>query len=92
MRSATVSAALLRAVQLFAVTARVGGYGRKECRVKASGTNATDDAPAILQAFEECRTNGRVVLSDPIYYVNSVMNVTGLNDVEIDIYGTLLVG
>lgn len=63
------------------------------CVVPASGTNATDDAPAILEAFNECGQGGTVTFSsDTTYYVNSVMNVSGLQDVVVDIQGTLLVG
>ncbi|KAI9172674.1 LOW QUALITY PROTEIN: exo-rhamnogalacturonase B [Paramyrothecium foliicola] len=63
---------------------------RKTCVVKPSGTNTTDDAPAILRAFKKCGRKGRVVFKPTTYYVNSVLNITGLNDVEIDLYGRLL--
>lgn len=62
------------------------------CVVPASGTNATDDAPAITDAFEQCGQGGTVVFAaNTTYYVNSVMNVTRLQDVLVDIQGTLLV-
>src|ERR1700733_14485449 len=64
---------------------------RKTCVVKGSGTNSTDDAPAIIKAFKKCGHNGRVVFQPTTYYVNSVMNITWLDDVEIDLQGTLLV-
>ena len=63
----------------------------KTCTVPASGTNATDDAPAIVQAFQECGHGGKIVFSNTTYYVNSFMNTTGLDNCEIDIQGTLLV-
>ncbi|CAN8098540.1 unnamed protein product [Discula destructiva] len=60
------------------------------CVVPASGTNATDDAPAIIQAFEDCGQGGVITFSaNTTYYVNSVMNVTA-KDAVIDIKGTLL--
>lgn len=65
--------------------------GRKTCVVKASGTNTTDDAPAILEAFTQCGRRGKVVFEPTTYYVNSALNVTWLDDVEIDLQGTLLV-
>lgn len=65
---------------------------RKTCVVEANGTNKTDDGPAIKKAFEECGRNGRVVLKPTTYYVNSVLNITDLDDVEVDWQGTLLVG
>ncbi len=64
---------------------------RKTCTVKASGTNRTDDAPAIRTSFEECGQHGKVVFEPLTYYVNSVLNISGLEDVDIDIQGELLV-
>lgn len=62
-----------------------------QCVVPASGTNTTDDAPAIVQAFEKCGEGGTITFSpDTTYYVNSVMNVTA-QDAIIDIQGTLVV-
>jgi hypothetical protein len=65
---------------------------RKVCEVAASGTNATDDAPAILAAFDECGQGGTVLFTEnTTYYVNTVMEVAGLQDCHVDIRGTLLV-
>lgn len=64
---------------------------RKTCVVKPSGTNTTDDGPAIIEAFEKCGKEGRVIFKPTTYYINSVLNVTWLDDVEIDVWGTLLV-
>lgn len=64
----------------------------KICVVPASGTNATDDAPEILAAFRECGQGGTISFPpDTTYFVNSVMNVTWLENAVIDIQGTLLV-
>lgn len=90
MRS-IIKLAALCALSLLAVAVDAEQASRKVCNVKAGGTNTTDDAPAILEAFDQCGKNGRVVFEDTTYYVNSVMNVTGLDDVEVDIHGTLLV-
>lgn len=65
--------------------------GRKTCTVKANGTNKTDDAPAIKAAFKECGRHGKVVFEPTIYFVNSVLNITDLEDVDIDVQGELLV-
>ncbi|KAL5348182.1 hypothetical protein ACLOAV_006662 [Pseudogymnoascus australis] len=78
---------------LLAVSGSVATKGkehRKSCTVKSGGTNATDDAPAILKAFRKCGRKGRVVFEPTTYYVNSVMDINWLEDVDIDIYGTLL--
>jgi hypothetical protein len=64
---------------------------RKTCVVPASGTNTTDDAPAIIQAFKRCGRRGKVVFKPTTYHVNSVMDIRWLEDVEIDFRGNLLV-
>jgi hypothetical protein len=64
---------------------------RRTCVVKSSGSNETDDAPAIRQAFKDCGRQAKVTFLPTTYYVNSVLNITGLEDVEIDLRGTLLV-
>ncbi|KAL5443526.1 hypothetical protein PMIN06_008689 [Paraphaeosphaeria minitans] len=58
--------------------------------IGASGTNKTDDAPAIRSAFSKCNHGGKIEFSAPTYYVNSVLNVTGLENIEVDIKGKLL--
>ncbi|KAF1964791.1 putative exo-polygalacturonase [Bimuria novae-zelandiae CBS 107.79] len=65
---------------------------QKVCTVAASGTNKTDDAPAIRSALSKCNNGGRIIFEPTTYYVNSVLNITGLEDVDIDINGKLLVG
>lgn len=64
---------------------------RKTCVVKASGSNLTDDAPAIRKAFQKCGRHGTIDFLKKTYYVNTVLNTTGLEDVEINLRGTLLV-
>ncbi|KAJ5111504.1 pectin lyase fold/virulence factor [Penicillium argentinense] len=63
---------------------------REVCVVQASGSNTTDDAPAIVQAFKRCGRGGRIEFKPTTYYVNSVMNISWLEDVEVDIRGELL--
>jgi hypothetical protein len=67
------------------------GGNPKLCRVPASGTNVTDDAPAIRSAFAKCNHGGKVVFNAPTYYVNSVLNITGLDNIDVDVQGKLLV-
>ncbi|KAI1097318.1 pectin lyase fold/virulence factor [Jackrogersella minutella] len=62
----------------------------KTCVVNFSGINTTDDAPAIIEAFEECGRDGRIIFLPTTYFISSVMNITWLENVEVDIYGTLL--
>ncbi|KAJ3730589.1 pectin lyase-like protein [Lentinula raphanica] len=61
------------------------------CTVSAS-TNGTDDAPAITEAFQMCGSNSVILLHDPVYHIESVMNTTGLSNVTIDLTGTMLWG
>ncbi|OJI99083.1 hypothetical protein ASPVEDRAFT_187031 [Aspergillus versicolor CBS 583.65] len=63
---------------------------RQTCIVPASGTNKTDDAPAIISAFKRCGRGGKVVFQPTTYYVNSAMNISWLRDVDVDIQGKLL--
>ena len=65
-------------------------FGRR-CIVRPGGSDTIDDAPAILEAFNDCGQNGNVIFLNTTYYVNSVMNTSGLTNCQVDIYGTLLV-
>lgn len=63
----------------------------KVCAVPAAGSEAIDDAPAVLEAFRECGGGGKILFQNTTYHINSVMNTTGLENCEIDLRGTLLV-
>lgn len=79
-------------IALFALQSSASAtQARKTCTIKASGTNQTDDAPAIRKAFKECGRHGKVVFEPTTYHVNSVLNITGLEDVDIDVQGQILV-
>lgn len=67
------------------------GNARTQCEVKPGGSSEIDDVPAILDALTTCGSGGRVTFTNHTYYINSVMNTTWLDDVEIDLQGTLLV-
>ncbi|KAE9989973.1 hypothetical protein EG327_001984 [Venturia inaequalis] len=60
------------------------------CTIPASGTNLTDDAPAIRAAFKECKQHSRIVFSPTTYFINSELDIRGLEDVDVDIQGELL--
>ncbi|KAK3676759.1 hypothetical protein LTR78_003536 [Recurvomyces mirabilis] len=67
--------------------------GGKVCVVESAGSN--DSAPAIIDALDKCGRNtgsdqGLVVFKNETYNVKSVMNTTGLRNVKIEHYGTLL--
>ncbi|KAI1205366.1 galacturan 1,4-alpha-galacturonidase B [Annulohypoxylon truncatum] len=75
---------------IFSLVQDVSVVAKKTCVVESHGTNTTDDAPAIVDAFKECGRDGNVIFLPTTYYISSVMNITWLNNVDIDIYGTLL--
>ncbi|EOD49415.1 putative pectin lyase-like protein [Neofusicoccum parvum UCRNP2] len=57
--------------------------------------NGTDSAPAIIDAFRRCGHNsaedrGKVVFLNETYTIKSIMNTTGLSNVDVDLQGTLL--
>lgn len=64
---------------------------RRTCIVPAAGNSSIDDTPAILKAFNDCGHGGKILFENTTYHINRVMNTTGLEDVEIDLRGTLLV-
>ncbi|KAF5350919.1 hypothetical protein D9758_010499 [Tetrapyrgos nigripes] len=61
------------------------------CTVHASD-DSSDDAPAIVDAFEMCGQGGQILLHDDLYHIETIMNTTGLKDVVVDLTGTLLWG
>ncbi|KAL2830996.1 pectin lyase fold/virulence factor [Aspergillus pseudoustus] len=65
-------------------------WQRKTCVIPASGSNTTDDTPAIIHAFKRCGHRGKVIFKPTTYHVNSVMDIRWLEDVEIDLRGNLL--
>lgn len=67
------------------------GHARTICEVKPGGSSEIDDVPAIVDALTTCGSGGRVIFSNNTYHINSVMNTIWLDDVEIDLQGTLLV-
>ena len=65
--------------------------GRPTCTVYPGSSNATDDVPTIVEAFEECGTKGNIIFpSNNTYHINSRLNPV-LNDVTIDWQGEWLV-
>lgn len=59
------------------------------CVVKPCNDPAQDDAPAVVEAFERCRENAHIIFENTTYHVASVMNTTGLKNVDVEIRGTL---
>ena len=49
-----------------------------------------DDAPSILQAFQDCGANGNVVLTDNLFHINQVMNTTNLVNCDVSLYGEMI--
>ncbi|KAF2167153.1 glycoside hydrolase family 28 protein [Zasmidium cellare ATCC 36951] len=59
------------------------------CHVHNPG-NGSDAAPFIIKAFQTCGRHGKVVFDNTTYHVNSVMTITDLHNVEVDVRGTLV--
>lgn len=70
-------------------------YGTNKTCVVRPGPNGTDSAPAIARAFADCGHNndddarGTVVFLNETYHVQTVLNTTGLRNVDVDLRGTL---
>ncbi|KAF9873799.1 exo-rhamnogalacturonase b [Colletotrichum karsti] len=60
-----------------------------KCVVPANG-DGSDDTPHVLEAFEKCKSNGHIVFENTTYHIDQVMKTTNLDNVKIDIKGTLL--
>ena len=66
---------------------------RKEgrvCTVVPEG-HGRDDSPSIISAFARCNKDASVVLLNDTYHVERVMSTHGLQNVIVDIRGTLVV-
>jgi hypothetical protein len=62
----------------------------KRCAV-ARSSDGSDDTPSIIQAFKDCEHDGIVIFDNGTYHVNSVMNITNLRNVRVELNGKLLV-
>lgn len=66
-------------------------HGRPSCTVHPGKTNATDDVPAILEAFEKCGHGGDIHFpANETYHINSRLNPV-VNDVSIEWRGEWVV-
>ncbi|KAG6372109.1 glycoside hydrolase family 28 protein [Boletus reticuloceps] len=57
------------------------------CKVIPIG-GGQDDGPNIIDAFDTCKSGGTIVL-DKYYVVNTVLVITGLQDVSIELSGVV---
>jgi hypothetical protein len=64
-------------------------HRHKKCIVKAGNDPSKDDAPAIRHAFKKCHENAHIVFENTTYYIHTVMNTTGLKNVDVEVLGTL---
>ncbi|KAH7129188.1 polygalacturonase [Dactylonectria macrodidyma] len=60
----------------------------RTCTVSAKG-NGEDDSDAIEKAFRKCKKDSLIVFKNTTYNVGRVFKFTNLNNVKIDIKGTL---
>ncbi|KAK5175095.1 uncharacterized protein LTR77_000232 [Saxophila tyrrhenica] len=62
----------------------------KKCVVEACNDPSKDDAPAIRRAFQQCHEDAHVLFENSTYYVHTVLNTTGLRNVDVEVKGTLM--
>jgi galacturan 1,4-alpha-galacturonidase len=55
----------------------------------STGGKEPDDVPQILQAFKQCGTNGKIVLTEGLFHMGTIMDTLSFNNVDIEIHGTL---
>ncbi|GAB7352173.1 hypothetical protein MBLNU459_g2654t1 [Dothideomycetes sp. NU459] len=86
-----VSLLSLSAVIAIALAKPASHYANPTCTVKPNPNG--DSAPAIEAAFRLCGHNpngrGKVVFLNETYTISTVMNITGLQNVDVDLRGTL---
>lgn len=61
----------------------------KLCVIKGANDPAVDDAQAIRNAFAECHENAHIIFENMTYYIFTVLNTTGLRNVDVEVRGTL---
>ncbi|KAI0317352.1 pectin lyase fold/virulence factor [Amylostereum chailletii] len=61
------------------------------CTVVPS-SDGGDDAPSVVSAFQQCNKDASVVFQNKTYHIESVMVTHGLQNVSVDLPGTLLWG
>ncbi|KAH8429383.1 uncharacterized protein LDX57_007047 [Aspergillus melleus] len=60
----------------------------RTCVIPANG-DGSDDSPGIIQAFKKCQKDGVIVFKNTTYNINTAMEFKDLNNVKVDIKGTL---
>ncbi|GAB7363863.1 hypothetical protein MBLNU230_g4427t1 [Neophaeotheca triangularis] len=65
------------------------GHQNNVC-VVPSMPNGGDSSPAIIEAFQKCGKNGKVIFKNETYHVDRVMETTGLENCEVEVHGTLI--
>ncbi|KAF9490443.1 pectin lyase-like protein [Pleurotus eryngii] len=83
--------AALRLLGIRVVHAGTVSMNGSLCTIRAS-LDGSDDAPAILAAFNLCRRDSVISFVDDLYHIESVMNTTKLSNVQVNLHGTLLWG
>lgn len=66
-----------------------GRSAARRCVIPAKN-DGTDDSPAILAAFRDCKRDSEIVFQNTTYNIARVMRVTDLENVKVEVHGTLL--
>jgi galacturan 1,4-alpha-galacturonidase len=63
---------------------------RAVCTPTAGGSSSIDDVPAIRKAIASCGNGGTIVFpAGSTYYLNSVLDLTGCSNCDIQVEGLL---
>ncbi|PWN46610.1 pectin lyase-like protein, partial [Violaceomyces palustris] len=63
---------------------------RKTCVIQSNADPTKDDTPYILGALKDCNCGGKAVFEkDKVYTVGTAMDLTFLDDIDIDVQGTV---
>lgn len=72
------------------ITALTSPQRTKTCIVNSNNDLLTDDSPLILSAINECNNGGHVVfLPKTTYLIGKPLNLTHLENIDIDIQGSI---
>jgi hypothetical protein len=90
----------MRFLPLLSLATAVAGYFDYEqdhdgdiCRLYPESlrhdSQAVDDVPYIEEAFRRCGRNAKVIFTNHTFHIDSVMNTTGLVNVDVTLQGVL---
>ncbi|KAI1138830.1 glycoside hydrolase family 28 protein [Hypoxylon sp. FL0543] len=89
MKSAFLLQALLALAGGASAALNVTGSTCTVTPLESTNGQEPDDTPQILDAFKQCGTNGKVILSEGLFHIGKIMDLQNLQNVDVEIHGTL---